>query len=45
MLGISPLSPSLVDGCGLSRLQVAFLVPSVYLGGQFFALPGSGSSS
>ena len=40
MLGISPLSPSLVDGFGLSRLQVAFLVPSIYLGGLFFALPG-----
>jgi ACS family hexuronate transporter-like MFS transporter len=40
MLGISPLSPSLVEGFGLSRLQVAFLVPSVYLGGLFFALPG-----
>jgi MFS family permease len=40
MLGISPLSPSLVEGFGLSRLQVAFLVPSVYLGGLFFAVPG-----
>ena len=40
MLGISPLTPSLVEGFGLSRLQVAFLVPSVYLGGLFFALPG-----
>jgi MFS family permease len=40
MLGISPLSPSLVEGFSLSRLQVAFLVPSVYLGGLFFSLPG-----
>src|SRR5262245_27426074 len=40
MLGISPLTPSLVEGFGLSRLQVAFLVPSVYLGALFFALPG-----
>ena len=40
MLGISPLSPSLVDGFGLTRLEVAFLVPSIYLGGLFFALPG-----
>jgi MFS transporter, ACS family, hexuronate transporter len=40
MLGISPLSPSLVDGFGLGRLQVAFLVPSIYLGGLFFALAG-----
>lgn len=39
MLGISPLSPSLVDGFGLTRLQVAFLVPSIYLGGLLFSLP------
>jgi len=40
MLGISPLSPSLVEGFALSRLQVALLVPSIYLGGLFFSLPG-----
>jgi MFS family permease len=40
MLGISPLTPSLVEGFGLSRLQVAFVVPSIYLGGLFFSLPG-----
>ena len=40
MLGISPLSPSLVDGFTLSRLQVALIVPSIYLGGLFFSLPG-----
>ena len=40
MLGISPLSPSLVAGFGLTRLQVAFIIPSIYLGGLFFALPG-----
>jgi MFS family permease len=40
MLGISPLSPSLVEGFGLTRLQVAFIVPSVYIGGLFFSLPG-----
>jgi len=40
MLGISPLTPSLVEGFGLTRLQVAFIVPSIYLGGLFFALPG-----
>jgi MFS family permease len=40
MLGISPLSPSLVDGFALSRLQVALIVPSIYLGGLFFSLPG-----
>lgn len=40
MLGISPLSPSLVEGFALSRLQVALIVPSIYLGGLFFWLPG-----
>jgi MFS transporter, ACS family, hexuronate transporter len=40
MLGISPLSPSLVEGLGLSRFQVAFLVPSIYLAGLLFSLPG-----
>ena len=40
MLGISPLSPSLVEGFALSRLQVALIVPSIYVGGLFFALPG-----
>jgi MFS family permease len=40
MLGVSPLSPSLVEGFTLSRLQVAFIVPAVYLGGLFFSLPG-----
>jgi ACS family hexuronate transporter-like MFS transporter len=39
MLGVSPLTPSLVDGFGLTRLQVAFIVPSVYVGGLFFSLP------
>lgn len=40
MLGISPLSPSLVEGLGLTRFQVAFLVPSIYLAGLVFSLPG-----
>ena len=40
MLGISPLSPSLVEGLGLSRFQVAFIVPSIYLAGLLFSLPG-----
>lgn len=39
MLGISPLSPSLVEGFDLTRLQVAFLVPSIYLGGLLFSMP------
>jgi MFS family permease len=40
MLGVSPLTPSLVDGFALSRLDVAFIVPSVYVGGLLFSLPG-----
>ena len=40
MLGISPLTPSLVEGFGLTRLEVAFIVPSIYVGGLFFSLPG-----
>jgi MFS family permease len=40
MLGISPLSPSLVEGLGLTRFQVAFLIPSIYLSGLLFSMPG-----
>src|SRR3977135_2231655 len=40
MLGVSPLSPALLQGFGLSRLDVAFIVPSVYVGGLLFSLPG-----
>jgi len=40
MLGVSPLSPALMDGFGLSRLDIAFIVPSVYVGGLLFSLPG-----
>ena len=39
ILGVSPLAPSLVEGFRLSRLDVAFIVPSVYLGGLLFSLP------
>ncbi len=39
MLGVSPLTPSLVEGFRLARLQVAFIVPSVYVGGLLFSLP------
>jgi MFS transporter, ACS family, aldohexuronate transporter len=39
MLGVSPLLPSLVGGFRLTRLDVAFVVPSVYLGGLLFSLP------
>jgi len=30
VLGISPLSPSLVAGFGLTRLEVALIVPSAH---------------
>jgi len=40
VLGISPLSPSLVTGFGLTRLQLALIVPSIYLAGLLFSLPG-----
>jgi predicted MFS family arabinose efflux permease len=39
ILGVSPLVPSLVAGLGITRLDVAFIVPSVYLGGLLFSLP------
>ncbi|MGH7340807.1 MAG: hypothetical protein ACREKH_09980 [Candidatus Rokuibacteriota bacterium] len=39
MLGLSPLSPSLVHGFALSRFEVAFIVPSIYVGGLLFSLP------
>src|SRR5260370_33798821 len=40
MLGAPPLSPALMQGFGLGRLDVAFIVPSVYVGGLLFSLPG-----
>src|SRR5689334_25242052 len=40
VLGISPLSPSLVTGFGLTRLELALIVPSIYLAGLLFSLPG-----
>jgi MFS family permease len=40
MLGLSPLSPSLLDGFGLTRFQLAFILPAIYVGGLFFSLPG-----
>jgi ACS family hexuronate transporter-like MFS transporter len=39
MLGVSPLLPSLVAGFRLTRLDVAYVVPSVYIGGLLFSLP------
>jgi MFS family permease len=40
MLGASPLTPSLMEGLALTRLEVAFIVPAIYLGGLAFSLPG-----
>src|SRR5262249_17707487 len=40
MLGVSPLSPALMHGFALSRLEVAFIVPSIYIAGLLFSLPG-----
>ena len=40
MLGVSPLSPALMQGFALSRFEIAFIVPSVYVGGLLFSLPG-----
>lgn len=40
MLGLSPLVPSLVEGLRLTRLEVAFVIPTIYLGGLLFSLPG-----
>lgn len=44
MLGISPLSPSLVTGFGLTRLQVAFIIACSQGGGAVSRLAfGAGS--
>ena len=39
LLGVSPLSPFLLEGFGLTRFQVGLLVPAVYLGGLVFSVP------
>jgi ACS family hexuronate transporter-like MFS transporter len=38
-LAVSPLSPFLRDGFGLTRFQVGLLVPAVYVGGLVFSIP------
>ncbi|HUF56726.1 MAG TPA: MFS transporter [Thermohalobaculum sp.] len=40
MLGMSPISPSLAEGFGLTRFQVGLIIPAIYLGGLLFSLPG-----
>lgn len=39
LLGVSPLSPFLLEGFGLTRFQVGLLIPSVYVGGLVFSVP------
>ena len=39
ILAVAPLSPFLLDGLALSRVQVGFFLPAAYLGGMLFALP------
>ncbi|PYM11593.1 MAG: hypothetical protein DMD81_26440 [Candidatus Rokuibacteriota bacterium] len=39
VLSVAPLSPYLVDALHLSRAQVGWLLPAVYLGGVLMSLP------
>ena len=39
ILAAAPLSPFLLEGLGLSRVQVGLFLPAAYLGGMLFALP------
>jgi MFS family permease len=39
ILATAPLSPFLLEGLGLSRVQVGLFLPAAYLGGMLFALP------
>ena len=39
ILAVAPLSPFLLDGLALSRVQVGLFLPAAYLGGILFALP------
>ena len=38
-LGVSPLSPFLLEGFGLTRFQIGLLLPAVYVGGLVFSVP------
>jgi sugar phosphate permease len=38
-LSVAPLAPFLLESLGLSRVQVGFFLPAVYLGGVLMALP------
>lgn len=39
ILAVAPLSPFLLEGLSLSRVQVGLFLPAAYLGGMAFALP------
>jgi sugar phosphate permease len=39
ILATAPLSPFLLDGLALTRVQVGLFLPAAYLGGMLFALP------
>lgn len=39
VLAVAPLSPFLLDGLGLSRMEVGLLLPAAYLGGVLMSLP------
>jgi MFS family permease len=39
VLSVAPLAPFLLESFGLTRAQVGFLLPAVYLGGVVMALP------
>ena len=39
VLAVAPLSPFLLDGLALSRMEVGLLLPAAYLGGVLMSLP------
>ena len=39
ILAVAPLTPFLLEGLALSRMQVGLFLPAAYLGGMLFALP------
>jgi MFS family permease len=40
VLGVSPLSPALLDAFALTRLEIGLILPATYVGGVLFSLPG-----
>ena len=39
VLAVAPLSPFLLDGLSLSRMEVGLFLPAAYLGGVLMSLP------